>query len=104
MTYQSTLSALVEPTRRHIFEAICAAPQSVGSIADTLPISRPAVSQHLKVLADAELVCATKQGTRNIYSPNPQGLLELRDYLDTFWSDVLNNFATEVESQEGKTR
>ena len=102
MTYQSTLTALVEPTRRHIFEVICGAPQSVGSIAKGLPISRPAVSQHLKVLADADLVNVKKLGTRNVYSANPQGLLELRAYLDAFWGDVLESFAAEVDKQEGK--
>ena len=101
MTYQSALSALAEPSRRHIFEAISASPQSVGSIANVLPISRPAVSQHLKVLADAKLVSATKRGTKNIYSANPQGLAELRAYLDRFWGDVLDSFAAEIEKQEG---
>lgn len=101
MTYQLALNALAEPSRRHIFEAINASPQSVGSIAKALPISRPAVSQHLKVLADAKLVRATKSGTQNIYSANPQGLAELRKYLDSFWGDVLDNFAAEIELQEG---
>lgn len=101
MTYQQTLNALAEPSRRQIFEAINESPQSVGSIAKVLPISRPAVSQHLKVLADAKLVSATKRGTQNIYSVNPQGLNELRAYLDSFWGDVLDGFAAEIELQEG---
>jgi len=104
MTYQLTLSALAEPSRRQIFEAINALPQSVGAIAKVLPISRPAVSQHLKVLADANLVSATKRGTQNIYSANPQGLVELRTYLDSFWGDVLGNFAAEIETQEGNPK
>ena len=103
MTYQLTLAALADPTRRHIFETISAMPQSVGMIANQVPISRPAVSQHLKVLSDANLVVATKRGTQNIYSANPQGLAELRSYLDIFWDDVLDKFAAEVENQERAT-
>lgn len=101
MTYRLTLAALADPTRRHIFETISATPQSVGMVANQVPISRPAVSQHLKVLSDANLVVATKRGTQNIYSANPQGLAELRGYLDQYWGEVLDNFAAEVEKQEG---
>lgn len=101
MTYQTALTALADPTRRQIFEAIGAEPQSVGLLAKGLPISRPAVSQHLKVLSDADLVCATKSGTRNIYRINPKGLAELREYLDGFWGDILQEFAAEVTNQQG---
>lgn len=101
MTYQLALSALAEPTRRHIFETISMSPQSVGSVAKELPISRPAVSQHLKVLVDANLLSAEKRGTQNIYRTNPQGLTELREYLDGFWDEVLDSFAAEIEKQEG---
>ncbi len=102
MAYQTALAALGDPTRRQIFEALIAKPQSVGALASVLPVSRPAVSQHLKVLAASGLVCAQARGTRRIYRPEPQGLAELRAYLDDLWGDVLVAFAAEVERQEGK--
>ena len=96
MPYDSTLSALADPTRRTIFEQIAAHPDSVANLAKALPISRPAVSQHLKVLEQAQLVTATPQGTRRIYSLNPAGLVALRSYLDQFWTDALGAYAAEV--------
>lgn len=102
MAYDSVLAALGDPTRRQVFEAVAASPRSVGALAQDLPVSRPAVSQHLKVLADARLVEVKAQGTRRIYSARTDGLTDLRRYLDRFWGDVLQNFAEEVE-KEGKS-
>lgn len=100
MAYTESLAALSDPTRRAVFEAVAHAPQSVTALAATLPVSRPAVSQHLKVLSDAGLVKATAKGTRRIYTLHPEGLAELRAYLDQFWTGVLAGFAEEVEKLE----
>ena len=100
MAYAESLSALADPTRRLVFEAVASTPMSVGALAKTLPVSRPAVSQHLKVLSDAGLVQARADGTRRIYSVQPQGLAELRAYLDQFWDNVLDGFAQEVQALE----
>ena len=96
MTYESTFIALADPTRRAVFEAVAAKPQSVADLARTQPVSRPAVSQHLKVLVDAGLVKATPQGTRRIYALDQTGLIALRGYLDQFWTDTLGAYAAEV--------
>lgn len=93
MTYQESLNALADPTRRSIYEHIAKTPASVTQIAAGFPISRPAVSQHLKVLSDAGLVQAERAGNRRIYSASPEGLADLRAYLDGLWSDVLGEFA-----------
>ncbi|MGH1466895.1 MAG: ArsR/SmtB family transcription factor [Cognatishimia sp.] len=93
MTYKDSLAALSDATRREIYEQIISAPASVGVIAQGFPVSRPAISQHLKVLSDAGLVVAHQQGNRRIYSANPQGLAELRRYLDGLWGDVLTAFS-----------
>ncbi|MBV1896167.1 MAG: metalloregulator ArsR/SmtB family transcription factor [Rhodobacteraceae bacterium] len=99
MTYQTTLTALADPTRRQIFEAVAAEPSSVGLLAVQLPVSRPAVSQHLKALSDAGLVNVTKQGTRNIYAACPDGLADLRRYLEQLWGDVLTSFANDIAKE-----
>lgn len=96
MTYESVLSALADPTRRSLFEAVARQPQSVSELARSRPVSRPAISQHLKVLSDAGLVSAEPQGTRRIYRMERQGLEALRQYLDQFWEDALVAFAAEV--------
>ncbi len=96
MTYQDTFSALGDPTRRQVFEAVAERPQPVGELADALPVSRPAVSQHLKVLSDAGLVECRAEGTRRIYAARPGGLSEMRKWLERYWSDVLESFAAEV--------
>ena len=101
MTYADSLAALADPTRRAVFEALAQSPRSVTELAANLPVSRPAVSQHLKVLSDAGLVQSKAQGTRRIYAVQPKGLADLRNYLDQFWTDVLSAFATEVEHLEG---
>ena len=96
MTYETALVALADPTRRRIFEALRASPRTVSEIADRQPVSRPAVSQHLKVLQEAELVAVERRGTRRIYSIRREGLSALRDYLDGFWDEVLDEFRKEV--------
>ena len=104
MTYESALMALADPTRRLVFEAVAAEPRAVGALAKDLPVSRPAVSQHLKVLSDAGLVEARAEGTRRVYALRPAGLADLRAYLDQFWDDVLGRYAQEIKSLEGKTQ
>jgi DNA-binding transcriptional ArsR family regulator len=89
--------ALSDPTRRSVFERLVAGPRSVGEIARTLPISQPAVSQHLKVLKDAGLVTEKREGTRRIYSADAQALGELRAYVDAMWRDALGDFAARAE-------
>src|SRR5215471_14429721 len=90
-------AALADPTRREIFERLARAPRAVGELASELPVSRPAVSQHLKVLKDAGLVIHETQGTRNVYEIDPAGLGELRAWLDQFWAEALDAFKAEVE-------
>ena len=91
------LAALSDPTRREILERLRAGPRAVGEIADGMPISRPAVSQHLKVLKESGLVAETRQGTRHYFAIAPEGIGELRAYLDGLWSDALAAFARHVE-------
>lgn len=97
MTYANALEVLADPTRRQVFETLSSQPQAVGTLAQTLPVSRPAVSQHLKALSDAGLVEARQEGTRRIYSVRLEGLEELRAYLDQFWTDALTRFAAQAE-------
>src|SRR5215470_3989811 len=98
MTNASTaFAALADPTRREIFERLARAPSAVGELAGELPVSRPAVSQHLKVLKDAGLVIHRTQGTRNVYEIDPNGLGVLRAWLDQFWAEALDAFKAEVE-------
>ncbi|MFD1157039.1 ArsR/SmtB family transcription factor [Roseovarius aestuarii] len=99
MTYDNAITALADPTRRAVFEALAVKPQSVADLAQGQPVSRPAVSQHLKVLVGARLVKATPQGTRRIYALDPTGLIALRAYLDRFWDDTLGAYAAEVRRQ-----
>ena len=96
-------AALADPTRRTIFELVVERPRAVGQLAEVLPISRPAVSQHLKVLKTAGLVCDRAEGTRRIYQANPDGLRELRAQLDRFWNQTLTNFKQLVEQPEEDT-
>jgi len=100
MTYQQVLDALGDPTRRSIFERLAERPQAVGELASDLPISRPAVSQHLKVLKDAGLVIDRPDGNRRIYEVNLDGVGALRAYLDRFWDRALTAFQTAVERQD----
>jgi DNA-binding transcriptional ArsR family regulator len=96
-TYQAAFGALADPTRRAVFERVAACPSSVGELAKDLPVSRPAVSQHLRVLKDAGLVIDQAAGTRRIYRLNPDGVAMLRDYLDRFWRRSLHTFAAIAE-------
>lgn len=98
MTYTDSLTALADPTRRRVFESLRAGPLPVGALASRLPVSRPAVSQHLKVLSDAGLVTMQAQGTRRLYAIRPEGLAALRAWLDQFWDDTLSRFAAATES------
>jgi DNA-binding transcriptional ArsR family regulator len=104
MAYANALTALADPTRRRVFEELRSGPKPVGEIASVLPVSRPAVSQHLKVLKGAGLVREETQGTRHVYSIDPKGLGAIRRWLDQFWTEALDAFAAEIErdSQEGK--
>ena len=101
MTYGSAQVALADPTRRAVFDRLRRGPRSVAEIAGGLPVSRPAVSQHLRALKDARLVRFERRGTQNLYAVNPAGLAALRTYLDSFWDDVLAQFALAAEGMEG---
>ena len=91
--------ALSDPTRRLIFERIARRAQSVGEVARGLPVSRPAVSQHLKVLREARLVSEHREGTRNVYSLDPRGVEAMRSYLDRFWDRALAAFKEAAEKE-----
>jgi len=100
-TYQADgLTALGDPTRRAIFESLAERPRAVGELADDLPVSRPAVSQHLKVLKDAGLVTGRAAGNRRIYHVDPDGVGALRAYLDRFWNQSLAAYKAAVERQD----
>jgi DNA-binding transcriptional ArsR family regulator len=93
----TTLAALADPTRRAVFESLREGPIAVGAIAARLPVSRPAVSQHLRVLADARLVTSTPVGTRRLYAIDPEGLVGLRAWVEGFWTDALARFKALAE-------
>jgi DNA-binding transcriptional ArsR family regulator len=93
-------TALADPTRRTIFESVATRPRSVGELAGELPVSRPAVSQHLRVLKDAGLVIDRPVGTRRIYAADPAGLEELRTYIDQFWAKTLTAFKAVAEQTD----
>jgi DNA-binding transcriptional ArsR family regulator len=97
------LDALGDPTRRAIFERLAAGPLAVVDIARTLPVSRPAVSQHLKVLKEAGLVSDRAEGTRRVYQLDPDGLSALRAYFDRFWTDALDAFRRAAEDSYRQT-
>jgi len=99
MTYAHSLVALADPTRRKIFERLRRGPSAVGRLAEGLPVSRPAVSQHLKVLKEAGLVSEEQEGARRIYRIDPEGLGQLRQWLDRFWDDALDSFKAEAEKK-----
>ena len=102
MAYAEVLSALADPTRRHILEALRHHPMSVREIADRQPVSRPAVSQHLKTLESARLVSVEPQGNRRLYAVNREGLDEIRWYLDWFWSDVLSAYSARIKQEKNQ--
>jgi len=91
-------AALADPTRREVFERLAQRPQAVGELAERLPVSRPAVSQHLKVLKEAGLVTDRPDGARRVYQIDPKGLGQIRAWLDQFWDEALEAFRAEVES------
>lgn len=97
MAYAEVCTALADPTRRQIFEALRDKPKSVGELAEGRPVSRPAVSQHLRVLEAARLVRVEPRGVRRLYSIRRDGLDDLRRYLESFWSDALAAYGAEVE-------
>jgi DNA-binding transcriptional ArsR family regulator len=98
------MDALGDPTRRAIFERLREGPRAVGELAATLPVSRPAVSQHLRVLKEAGLVLDRAEGARRLYRVAPQGVQALREYLGTFWDAALAEFKAAAEStyEEGR--
>jgi DNA-binding transcriptional ArsR family regulator len=96
-------NALADRSRRSIVETLAERPRAVGELAEVLPISRPAVSQHLKVLKNAGLVAEHADGTRRIYRLNPAGVIALRDQLDTFWERALSGYTTVTEDEEKKS-
>jgi len=102
--YSEVLAALADPTRRAVFERVADGPVAVGELATGLPVSRPAVSQHLKVLKDAGLVTDRAAGNRRIYALDTDGVQALRDYLERFWSVSLARFKVVAESSENKQR
>ena len=101
-TYGTALGALSDPTRRAIFEHLAERPAAVVDLAALLPVSRPAVSQHLKVLKEAGLVRDAPWGNRRVYSLDPAGLIGLRDYLDRFWNTAMHSFKERVERHQNE--
>lgn len=99
-TYGDSIAALADPTRRAVFERLRGGPRPVAELAHGLPVSRPAVSQHLRVLKEAGLVRERREGTRNFYSVNGDGLGELREYIEGFWDDALEAFKAAADNQE----
>jgi DNA-binding transcriptional ArsR family regulator len=102
--HEAVLTALADPTRRAIFERLARSPSAVGELARELPVSRPAVSQHLKVLKSAGLVIDQPAGTRRVYSVDPDGIETIRDYFDQFWQQALVRFraaaTTPIQEEE----
>ncbi|HET9332464.1 MAG TPA: metalloregulator ArsR/SmtB family transcription factor [Gemmatimonadota bacterium] len=101
LSYESSLQALADPTRRTIFELVRSRPRSVAELAANVTVSRPAVSQHLGVLERARLVRHRKRGTRHVYHPDPAGLAPLREYVESLWDDVLTAFAAAGDEDGG---
>jgi len=99
MTYATCLQALSDPTRRAIVDALRAGPQPVGRLAAAFPISRPAISQHLKILGDAGLVTAEADGAKRVYRLSPKGFGDLRTYLDRLWDEALAEYAETASAQ-----
>jgi DNA-binding transcriptional ArsR family regulator len=104
MAYTQALHALGDPTRRAVLEQLRKGPRAVGEIAARLPVSRPAVSQHLRVLKEAGLVTERQTGTRRLYRVDPDGLAELREYLEGFWEEALASFKAAAEKEERRKK
>jgi DNA-binding transcriptional ArsR family regulator len=100
--YEKAFNALGDPTRRTIFKKLQNGPLPVVAIAKGLTVSRPAVSQHLKVLREAQLINISSQGAQNIYEIDPKGIIAMRDYLDQFWNEALDRFKQLAEQSEKK--
>lgn len=101
-TYALIFTALADGTRRSVLEMLGTSEVAVGEVAQSLPVSRPAVSQHLKILKNAGLVEERKQGTRRLYRVKREGLLALRRYTEQFWSDVLESYQQAARDKENK--
>jgi DNA-binding transcriptional ArsR family regulator len=99
-TYEEAMNALGDPTRRAIFEQLVDGPKPVGELAKTVPVSRPAVSQHLRVLKSAGLVDERPEGARRVYRIDPGGVVALRAYFERFWDRALVDFQTAAEAEE----
>ena len=105
MSYEKGISALDDQTRRLLLERLTGGPRSVGELAEGLPMSRPAVSQHLRVLREAQLVSERREGTKRVYRLDPQGLAQLRAYFEDFWARALADFKDTAEQHtEGEHR
>jgi DNA-binding transcriptional ArsR family regulator len=104
MTYERALAALADPTRRQLFESVRRQDVTVGELAAALGITQPAVSQHLRVLREASLVTERRDGARRYYRPNPEGLAELREYVESLWDDALAAFAAHDPIQRKKKK
>jgi DNA-binding transcriptional ArsR family regulator len=104
MAYEEALQALGDPTRRAGLEQLRRGPLAVGELAAGLPVSRPAVSQHLRVLKEAGLVTERQDGTRRLYRVDPDGLAGLREYLEGFWEEALASFKAAAEEQERRKK
>jgi DNA-binding transcriptional ArsR family regulator len=102
MAYETALMALGDSTRRRLFEELRRGPQTVGHLASRMPVSRPAVSQHLKVLKEAGLVTDRAEGTRRVYHIDPKGLAAVRRWLDQFWDEALTAFQAELDRSPKK--
>lgn len=102
-TYASRIDALGDPTRRRVLELLRSGPASVGALAGRLPVSRPAVSQHLRALRDAGLVTYRREGTRHVYAVDLAGLADMRAWLDTFWDDALDRYNVAAEQEMSET-
>jgi DNA-binding transcriptional ArsR family regulator len=103
-TYEEAMNALGDPTRRRIFDRLSQGPKAVGELALGLPVSRPAVSQHLRVLKEAGLVTERPEGTRRVYRVDPSGVIALRAYFEAFWDRALADFQAEAEEMERSKR
>jgi DNA-binding transcriptional ArsR family regulator len=103
-SYETVFNALGDPTRRAIFEKLARGPLSVAHIAEGMNVTRPAVSQHLKVLREAKLISMEQKGTRSIYAIDQQGLKVLREYLDRFWEEALDSFKRVAEEREKRKK
>lgn len=101
---ERVLAALADPTRRAIVERLASGPRSVGEIAAGMSVSRPAVSQHLKILKEAWVVTDHAEGTRRVYQIDPAGLGVIRQWLDRFWDAALESFRAEAEADPGEKR